>query len=143
MTADSEEFDDFLGEEVVDVDGQPIGTLACYWEHEADKPVFLGIDVEAVDGTHVVPTKEVQLDTRKSYVVLPFTKEKIRRAPCLECGSELDRAFEKKVFNYYGEDSIITAKIQSLTKTAPILNCEEKLLLDIPQKERVDYPVGS
>lgn len=106
MTADSEEFDDFLGEEVVDADGAPIGTLACYWEHEPDKPVLLGIDVDGVPGTHVAPAKNAHLDTRKSYVILPFFKEKIRRAPSLECGSELDNAFEKKVFHYYGEDAL-------------------------------------
>ena len=28
----SESFEEFLGEEVVDFDGNPIGTFACYWE---------------------------------------------------------------------------------------------------------------
>jgi hypothetical protein len=106
MTNDAEAFDDFLGEEVVDLNGEAVGTFACYWEHESDKPVLLGIDFETISGTHVVPAKDVQLDTRKAYVVLPFPKEKVRRAPCLECGSDLDRAFERKVFSYYGEGSI-------------------------------------
>jgi hypothetical protein len=106
MTADSDAFDDFLGEEVVDAAGHTIGTLACYWEHEPGNPVLLGIDLESAPGTHVIPAKDVQLDTRKSYVVIPFGKEKLRRAPSLECGAELDRSFEERVFHYYGDDSI-------------------------------------
>ena len=106
MTVDSEAFDDFLGEEAVDLAGRPLGTFACYWEHEPGNPVLLGINMESVSGTHVIPAKDVQLDTRKSYVVIPFNKEKLRRAPSLECGAELDRAFEQKVFDYYGDDSI-------------------------------------
>lgn len=106
MPEDSEAFDDFLGEEVVDSERSAIGTFACYWEHDAGKPVLLGIDVDGRPGTHVMPAKDARLDSNKSYVVLPFSKEKIQRAPCLECGSDLDAKFEKKVFAYYGAAAI-------------------------------------
>lgn len=33
MNCGANVLDDFLGEEVVDRDGNPVGTLACYWEH--------------------------------------------------------------------------------------------------------------
>lgn len=104
---DSEEFDDFLGEEVVDPNRVPMGTLACYWEHEDGQPVLLGIDIgELSETTHIAPVKGVILDSRKSYVVLNFTKEKIRGAPSLGCACELDASFEKKVFAYYGANAL-------------------------------------
>ncbi len=105
-TPDSEVFDDFLGEEVVDSSGNVIGSLACYWEQDDTVPVLIGIDIGgSSEATHVAPAKGARLDLRKSYVVLAFDKEKIRRAPCLECGSELDADFEKKVFAFYGDDA--------------------------------------
>lgn len=103
---DSESLDNFLGEEVVDPAGLPIGTLSCYWEHADGKPVMLGIDVLGPSmRTHVAPVKGARLDDRKSYIVINFTKEKVGQASCLECGCELDAEFEKKVFAYYGEES--------------------------------------
>lgn len=103
---DSEAFDNFLGEEVVDPSGQPIGTLSCYWEHDDGKPVLLGIDLLGPSAlTHVAPAKGARLDDRKSYVVINFTKEKVQRASCLECGCELDAKFEQDVLAYYGEEA--------------------------------------
>ncbi len=105
--ADSETFEDFLGEEVVDIKGSPIGTLACFWEHEEGKPVLLGIDIGALSNEiHLLPAKGVKLDTRKSYVAVDFTKEKVSKAPVLDCGSELDPKLERKVFTYYGADAL-------------------------------------
>ena len=104
---DSEALEDFLGEEVVDATGSPIGTLACFWEHEDGKPVLLGIDIGALsNGTHLLPAKGAQLNTNKSYVAVDFTKEKVRKAPALDCGSELNPKLEKKVFAYYGASAL-------------------------------------
>src|SRR5687767_10771576 len=95
--ADSEAFEDFLGEEVVDSVGSRIGTLACFWEHDG-KPVILGIDIGLANETHLLPAKGVQLDTRKSYVAVEFGKVKVRKAPVLDCGSELTPELERRVF---------------------------------------------
>ncbi|MEO7300401.1 MAG: hypothetical protein ABI042_17685 [Verrucomicrobiota bacterium] len=103
MSHDSEVIDDYLGEEVVDPRSQTIGTLVCYWEQKRGGPTLLGIDIGMVEGnTHVVPAKSAEFDERKSCVVISFTKERISRAPALECGSEIDREFEKKVYHFYG-----------------------------------------
>src|SRR6185503_15034752 len=87
--ADSEAFEDFLGEEVVDITGNPIGTLACFWEHEEGKPVLLGIDVGAISNEiHLHPARGAQLNIAKAYVAVNFAKEKVCKAPVLDCGSE-------------------------------------------------------
>ena len=99
-------FEDFIGEEVVDTHGNAIGTLECYWEHDEGKPVLLGINVgETAHHTHLMPAKGARLDEDQAYVMVPFKKEKVRLAPCLECGMELDDTFENNVFAYYGENS--------------------------------------
>src|SRR4051812_13638741 len=97
-------YEDFMDEEVVDSEGNAIGTLACYWEHEDGKVVLLGIDVgELAHFIHLMPAKGARLDTDQSYIVVNYDKDKVRKAPCLDCGCELDGPFEKKVFAYYGQ----------------------------------------
>jgi hypothetical protein len=103
---DAEAFDEFLGEEVVDLSGSPIGTFACYWEHQEGKPVLLGVDVNGNSGaTHLLPAKGARLDERKTYVVVHFSKAKVEKAPCLECACDLDPKIERRAFNYYGADA--------------------------------------
>jgi hypothetical protein len=45
--------EDFLGEEVVDTEGNPVGTLACYWERKQRDALLLGVDIPERSGhTH-------------------------------------------------------------------------------------------
>jgi hypothetical protein len=100
---DAAPFDDFLGEEAVDSEGTPVGTLACYWEDEEHRPIFLGIDLpKSAQKTHLVPVKGTRLNESQSYVRLGFTREKIQNAPCLDCECELDRNLESHVYRHYG-----------------------------------------
>ncbi len=104
---ETDPFEDFVGEEVVDSHGNTIGTLACYWEHAEGIPVLLGIDVgEVAHRIHLMPAKGAQPNERQTYVVASYNKDKVRQAPCLDCGCELDRGFEKKVFAFYGERAV-------------------------------------
>lgn len=100
---DSETCEDFLGEEVVDVKGNPIGTLACFWEYDEGRPVLFGIDMGAhSNDIHLLPVNGARLDAKKSYFAVEFTREKVRLAPVLDCGAELDEKLETKVLDYYG-----------------------------------------
>lgn len=99
----SESFDEFLGEEVVDPDGNPVGRFACYWERDAGMPVLLGIYLdEQLNRTHVVPAKGAWLNMQQTYVCIAFPRQKVEEAPCLDCDCELDEAFEGRVYAYYG-----------------------------------------
>lgn len=99
----SDSFQQFLGEEVVDVEGYPVGTFACYWEHEEAKPVLLGVHCKGdVKRTHVVPAKGARLNESQAYVSIPHPGPKIQQAPSLDCDCELDAAFEERVCAYYG-----------------------------------------
>lgn len=99
----SESFDEFLGEEVVDPDGHPVGTFACYWEWDTGKPLLLGISCNSQSRrTHVTPVKGVRLNSQQTYVQIPFSRQKVHEAPCLDCDGELDAAFEDRVYAHYG-----------------------------------------
>ena len=87
--------EDFMGEEVVDKEGNPVGTFACYWEREEKSALLLGVDLPGQSGhTHIVPAQGARFNERQSYVQVLFPKEKIAAAPSLECGCEMDDAFE-------------------------------------------------
>jgi hypothetical protein len=100
---DNNALEDFLGEEVVDLEGNRVGTFACYWEREQRKALLLGVDIPERSGhTHLVPAQGARLNERQAYVRVSFTWEKIINAPCLDCGCEMDETFEQRVWAFYG-----------------------------------------
>ena len=95
--------EDFLGEEVVDMEGNPVGTFACYWEREQKSALLLGVDIPERSGhTHIVPAQNARCNERQTYVVVPFSRAKIIQAPCLACDSEMDEVFERRIWAFYG-----------------------------------------
>jgi len=95
--------EDFLGEEVVDTEGNPVGNLACYWERKQRDALLLGVDIPGRTGhTHIVPALGARCNERQSYVEVPYTREKIVQAPCLPCDCEVDEALEERIWAFYG-----------------------------------------
>lgn len=95
--------EDFLGEEVVDTEGNPVGTLACYWERKQRNALLLGVDILGRSGhTHIVPAQGARCNERQIYVEVPFTRDKIVQAPCLPCECEMDETLEKLIWDFYG-----------------------------------------
>jgi hypothetical protein len=95
--------EDFLGEEVVDTEGNPVGTFACYWERQQRSALLLGVDIpERSGGTHIVPARGARFNERQTYVQVLFTRDSIVQAPCLECSCEMDETFEQRVWDFYG-----------------------------------------
>lgn len=96
------DWEDYLGEEVVDRRGDPIGRLECYWTGEDELPAFLGISTEEDrNHTFVVPASLARLEERYSCIRLTIPGSKARHAPSLECDQPIDTAFEKKLTEYF------------------------------------------
>jgi len=94
--------EDFLGEEVVDSEGNHVGTLACYWERRKRNALLLGVDIPEKSGhTHIVPALGARCNERQSYVEVPFTRDKIAQAPHLPCECEMDETLEERVWAFY------------------------------------------
>jgi hypothetical protein len=95
--------EDFLGEEVVGSEGNPVGTLACYWERKQRNALLLGVDIPGRSGhTHIVPALGARCNERQIYVEVPFTRDKIVQAPCLPCECEVDETLEERIWAFYG-----------------------------------------
>jgi len=93
--------DDYMDEEVVDKEGRPIGTLACYWQSVSGHLVFLGIKVKGQNVVRVVPGHRSQVDDRQACIRLGFDLEDIESAPQLECATELDASLERAVYKHF------------------------------------------
>jgi hypothetical protein len=102
MTDFASALDDFLDEEVVDNQGAPIGTLACYWKSVSGLLIFLGIKVEGQESVRVVPGRRSQVDDRQACIRLGFEAEDIESAPHLDCDNEMDATFERSVCEHFG-----------------------------------------
>jgi hypothetical protein len=96
------DWEDYLGEEVVDRRGDPIGRLECYWTGENDVPAFIGISTENDrNHTFVVPATFARLEERYSCIRLTIPGIKVRQAPQLECDQPIDTAFERRLVEYF------------------------------------------
>jgi hypothetical protein len=96
------DWDDYLGEEVVDRRGDAIGRLECYWTGEDESPAFLGVSTEKDrNRTFVVPAGLARIEERYSCIRLTVPGIKVRQAPQLECDQPIDTAFEKKLGEYF------------------------------------------
>ena len=93
--------DDYMDEEVVDKEGNPIGTLACYWQSVSGHLVFLGINVKGQKVVRVVPGHRSQVDDRHACIRLGFDLEDIESAPQFECATEVDAALERAVYKHF------------------------------------------
>jgi len=101
MLAFASTLDDFMDEEVVDEQGTPIGTLACYWQSRKGRLVFLGIKLNAHESVRLVPGHSSQLDDRNACIRLGFDAADIESAPQLDCAAELDATIEQAVYEHF------------------------------------------
>lgn len=87
------DFASVLDEEVVDQEGAPIGTLACFWKSVSGLVIFLGIKVKGQQSVRIVPGRRSQVDDRNTCIRLGFEAEAIASAPRFDCADELDATF--------------------------------------------------
>lgn len=96
------DWEDYLGEEVVDRRGDAIGRLECYWTGADEKPAFIGVSTDADrNRTFVVPASLARLEERYSCIRLTIPGVKARQAPQLECDQPIDTAFEKRLSEHF------------------------------------------
>ncbi|MCI0745631.1 MAG: hypothetical protein L0Y58_09525 [Verrucomicrobia subdivision 3 bacterium] len=95
-------WEDYLGEEVVDRRSDPVGRLECCWTDGSDQPMYLGISTEEDRHlTYVVPASMARFEERYSCVRLTLPAIKVRQAPQLECDKPIDTAFEKRLGEHF------------------------------------------
>ena len=97
--------DDFLDQEVVDIRGDTVGTLSCYWE-SANGLLFLGVRIKDQDVVRVVPDHNSRVDDRHSCVRLGFSAKMVSSAPPFDCEKEMKVSLEKASTAHFGLEPI-------------------------------------
>jgi hypothetical protein len=96
------DIEDFLGEEVVDREGETVGKFVCYWHSFAGKAIVLGVDAEDdSDRTHLVPARGMRMDERHSCIRIPFSRATVESAPTLECDEDLEIHHAAEMYTHY------------------------------------------
>jgi len=95
--------EDYLGYDVVDRNGNNIGTLECLWADHRGEPAFVGIRTGWFLGkTHVVPADSVEVSQRGHRLRLPYTEDKVKDAPAYDAETDMTDEKEREVYRYYG-----------------------------------------
>jgi len=104
----------YIGYDVVDRNGNNIGTLDCLWADHNGEPAFIGVRTGWFLGkTHVVPTESVDVSEQSQRLRLPYSEEKVKSAPAYDAESDMTDEKENEIYNYYGLSA------RSSTRTGP------------------------
>jgi uncharacterized protein (TIGR02271 family) len=100
---DERYLDRYLDYDVVDRDGEKIGTLHCMWSDHTGEAAFLGVHTGWLFGrTHVVPAQGVEVNEARHHLRLPYSTQKVKDAPSYEQTAEMTEDKEQEVYRYYG-----------------------------------------
>jgi len=115
------DLEQYVGYEVVDRDGNKIGTLDCLWTDDTGQPAFVGVRTGWFLGkTHVVPAQSVEVSNQRERLRLPYTEEKVRNAPAYDADYDISDAEEDEVNRYYGLPQGMASSARRSTASADV-----------------------
>jgi uncharacterized protein (TIGR02271 family) len=113
-----------FGYDVVDSDGQKIGSVDNVWVDDATNDVeFAGVHTGLIFGkTHVVPLENAQVDPAGQTIQVPFDQDQVKNAPSFGSGDELSPEDEDTIYSYYGMSRSTAASPSGLGTDAGTAN---------------------
>jgi hypothetical protein len=100
---EAEDLRDWRGHDVVDVDGDKIGTLeAVYFDTATDQPAFATVQIGMVGRRRLVFVPLAGATVSPSSVRVGVEKKLAKRAPAIDTDGQLTAADEPAVFEHYG-----------------------------------------
>jgi uncharacterized protein (TIGR02271 family) len=102
MKNDIQNVSRFIGHDVVDRNGNKVGTLECLWSDHTGQPAFLGVKTGWFLGkTHVVPAQRAEVNEGARTIRLPYEADRIKQAPSYDPDTELNEDTEREVSSFY------------------------------------------
>jgi len=96
------DFGPFIDEEVVDNNGNKIGTLHSVWTDQTGHIAFLGVKTGWLFGkNHVVPSNLAEIDRQNRRVRLPLDEDAIKEAPALDADCNISEEKQREIHDYY------------------------------------------
>jgi len=103
QTAEPRDLSRYVGYDVVDRNGNNIGTLDCIWADHTGEPAFVGVRTGWFMGkTHVVPAESVEVSEHGQRLRLPYSEEKVKDAPAYDADYDMTEEKEDEIYNFYG-----------------------------------------
>jgi uncharacterized protein (TIGR02271 family) len=102
--ADTQTINDWRGRELLDNDGQKVGTIEeIYIDSRTERPEWALVKTGLFGGKGTfVPLAKASPEA--DGVRVPFDKGHVKDAPSIEPDGELSRAEERRLYDYYGVD---------------------------------------
>ncbi len=99
---EAENLRDWIGETVVDQDGDKVGTLeSVYFDTSTDAPAFATVQTGVVGKKLIfVPLNDAVVAPK--WLKVKYTKKLIKDAPSIATDGELEAAAEPAVYEHYG-----------------------------------------
>jgi hypothetical protein len=126
--------DQLAGMKVRDVDGEKIGTVddsytdaqGSYLRYVAVKTGWFG------SKRHLIPIDDVHVEGegRDTYLVVPYSKDRLREGPTFERDQSFTRAHEEDVYSHYGRTGYWDAVRARQTAPAPTPDIAEAEVAD-------------
>jgi len=100
---EAEDLRDWRGHDVVDIDGDKIGSLeAVYFDTATDQPAFATVQVGMVGRRRLVFVPLAGATVSPNKVRVSVERKLARRAPAIDTDGQLAAADEPAVFEHYG-----------------------------------------
>ena len=104
--AQSSNLQQFIDYQVVDQQGQRIGTVESFWENESGQPEFMAIATQgSSDKVHVVPADAAEVNQQRQMVRLKYDAQKVQSAPSVQKDAELNQQQQQQVRTHFGMQS--------------------------------------
>jgi uncharacterized protein (TIGR02271 family) len=93
----------FEGYELIDADGQKVGSVHSLWLDTAtNEPEFVAVKSGMLGRTHIVPVAGAQIDGSSRQLRVPYRRDQIGAAPHIDETAELSEQEEEQVYRHYG-----------------------------------------
>ena len=97
-----ESLGDWQGQNVVDPDGEKIGSLEeLFYDGETDTPAFIAVKSGRI-GKHLTFVPLAGASVGRDYVRVAHSKARVKDAPNFDTDTELSVEDETSVYGYYG-----------------------------------------
>lgn len=106
MTMGTQAPDQLYGYNVVDSEGNKVGTVDGIWVDDATNELeFVGVKTGWMMGkTHIIPAAQAQIDSDGRTITVPYAESKVKDAPSFGTDAELSSDDEDQIYSYYGVD---------------------------------------
>lgn len=96
--------DQVFGYDVIDTDGNKLGSVDNVWVDDATGDLeFVAVKTGWLFGkNHIIPVSDGRIDNDSQAIIVPYSQDQVKGAPSLSSDAELSPDQEDDIYGYYG-----------------------------------------